>query len=142
VVEDNEITQLGDFAKVGIAVWTSAEYLSIRHNVIISDSKVLNFEAHRWEGEIRDNHFLREGNSAWWVFTEDYYPLVVPFTINLEHNYWGTTDTALLDEWIYDGNDNEDVDLYVDYLPLADGPVRTESTTWGAVKSLFRDATR
>jgi hypothetical protein len=30
------------------------------------------------------------------------------------------------------------VTLFVDFLPIADGPVQTERTTWGAVKSLFR----
>ena len=88
------------------------------------------------DGDVLQNHFLREGDTAWWVVPVDYWPLPQPRIINLENNYWGTTDTALLDQWIYDGNDNEDVDIFIDYLPLADGPVQTESTTWGAVKSL------
>jgi hypothetical protein len=138
VVEDNTITQIGDFASVGIMVAYTADSLTMRRNIVVSDTWVLNIFARIQSGEIRDNHFIREEENSWWVFTEDYFPLPEPLIINLEHNYWGTTDTALLDQWIYDGNDNEDVDLFVDYLPLADGPVQTESTTWGAVKSLFR----
>ena len=142
MVEDNEITQLGEFGGVGIAVWYFAQSVTMRRNIVISDRKVLDIDALIVNSDIRDNHFLREGDTAWWVWMVDYYPLPEPRIIDLENNYWGTTDTALLDQWILDGNDNENVDIFIDYLPLADGPVQTESTTWGAVKSLFRDATR
>ncbi len=110
----------------------------MRNNIVISNGYVLWFDARVRAGEISQNHFLRASDTAWWVSTGDYYPLTEPRIINLENNYWGTTDTALIDQWIYDGNDNENVDVFIDYLPLADGPVQTESTTWGAVKTLFR----
>ena len=142
VIEDNEITQLGEFGGWGIGVLYYAEGLTMRRNVFISDTVVLNIEALIVNSNIRDNHFLREGDSAWWVWIRDYYPLPEPRIIDLENNYWGTTDTTLLDQWVLDGNDNEDIDIFIDYLPLADGPVQTESTTWGAVKSLFRGAAR
>jgi hypothetical protein len=52
---------------------------------------------------------------------------------HLENNYWGINDVdainALIESCPY---------MQVDIEPLADGPVQTESTTWGAVKSLFR----
>jgi len=139
VIEDCTITQIGDSTISGIEVNYHADSLTMRRNVIVSDSYVLYMNVHRIDGgEIRDNHFLREGDDAWWIRTSTYYPLPEPHTIDLGNNYWGTTDTDLLDQWIYDGNDDEDVDVYIDYLPLADGPVRTESVTWGAVKSLYR----
>jgi hypothetical protein len=138
VVEDNEVTQIGEFGGVGVAIWYYAQSVTMRRNIVISDRKVLDIDALIVNSDIRDNHFLREGDSAWWVWMVDYYPLPEPRIIDLEHNYWGTTDTALLDQWILDGNDNEDTDIFIDYLPLADGPVQTERTTWGAVKSLFR----
>jgi hypothetical protein len=57
---------------------------------------------------------------------------------DLTGNYWGTTDTSQIDQWIWDGHDNAAVHSVVNYMPILDGPVQTESTTWGAVKSLFR----
>jgi parallel beta-helix repeat protein len=135
VVEDNTVSGL-DFA--GIGVLYTAESLTMRQNVVSSNTWVLYFNAQVGAGDVSNNHFFRVGDTAYWVFVEDYYPLTIPRTVNLENNYWGTTDTALLDQWIYDGNDNEDVDIYVDYRPMLDGPVPTESTTWGAVKSMFQ----
>ncbi len=138
VIEDNEITQLGDSAGAGIGVWYTAQNITMHQNVVVSDTWVLNIDANVISGEISDNHFLREGDQAWWVWTADYYPITIPRIINLENNYWGTTDTALLDQWIFDGNDDDDVDIYIDYLPLADGPIPTEPTTWSTVKAQFR----
>ncbi len=139
VLEDNDIEVIQDSPiQVGVVVGTSAENLIMRNNVVISNGYVLWFDARVRAGDISQNHFLRASETAWWVSTGDYYPLTEPRIINLENNYWGTTDTALIDQWIYDGNDNENVDVFIDYLPLADGPVQTESTTWGAVKTLFR----
>jgi len=139
-VEDNYITSFDPTYErhYGITVWTDILSLTMRNNIVISDYCVLQFTAEVPAGDVSQNHFLREGDTAWWVRTSTYWPLPEPRIINLENNYWGTTDTALLDQWIYDGNDNENVDIFIDYLPLADGPVLTESTTWGAVKSLFR----
>ena len=110
----------------------------MRQNVVSSNTWVLYFNARVASGEVSDNHFLRVGDTAYWVWVEDYFPVTNPYTINLENNYWGTTDTALLDRWIYDGYDDEDVHVWIDYQPMLDAPVQTQSATWGAVKSLFR----
>jgi len=58
--------------------------------------------------------------------------------MDFTNNYWGTTDPEYISQWIYDGNDDSDVGMFVVFEPMADGPVQTESTTWGAVKALFR----
>jgi hypothetical protein len=140
VVEDNEISAMDMVGERhdGIDITGHISSLTMRNNIVISDYNVLWMDARITAGEISGNHFLRGDDDTWWVHTPTIYPLTDPRNINLENNYWGTTDTALLDQWIYDGNDNEEVDIFIDYLPLADGPVQTESTTWGALKSLFR----
>jgi hypothetical protein len=140
IVEDNYIASFGptNESHYGVAVWTDVQSLIMHNNIVISDYCVLIFTAEVLAGDVSQNHFLRESSTSWWINTSTYWPLPNPRIINLENNYWGTTDAALLDQWIYDGNDDEDVDIFIDYLPLADGPVQTESTTWGAVKSLFR----
>ncbi len=86
------------------------------------------------------NHFSR-GEGAWFVKTNTYYPYG-PVTVDMSGNWWGTTDLEELAEWTYDGNDNSNVWIFINYLPLADEPVSTESTTLGGLKALFRDATR
>jgi hypothetical protein len=139
ILEDNFVTAFDQThaRHYGVTVWTDIQSLTMRNNVVISNYCVLLFTAEVLDGDVSQNHFLRETDTTWWVRTSTYWPLPNPRIIKLENNYWGTTDTALLGQWIYDGNDNPDVDIFMDYLPLADGPVQTESTTWGAVKALF-----
>lgn len=69
-----------------------------------------------------------------------------PYDLDLTGNYWGTTDPVQIASWIDDYGDHDPMALgwYVSvrYTPFADQPMQTQQKTWGAVKSLFRDATR
>ena len=57
---------------------------------------------------------------------------------DFEWNYWGTTDTDQIDEWILDENDEDKPGFgLVDYLPLAESPLSSESTSFGELKSRF-----
>jgi uncharacterized repeat protein (TIGR02543 family) len=38
--------------------------------------------------------------------------------IDLSNNYWGTTDTQLIDNFIIDRNDSLSINYYVNYLPI------------------------
>lgn len=42
--------------------------------------------------------------------------------MNATENYWGTLDTDIIDQNIYDGNDNIRVKNYIDYLPILTAP--------------------
>ncbi len=87
---------------------------------------------------IHHNYFLRNDEvDGRFVRTTGYYP-GGPWYMDFTNNYWGTTDPEYISQWIYDGNDDSDVGMFVVFEPMADGPVQTESTTWGAVKALFR----
>jgi len=57
---------------------------------------------------------------------------------DLTANYWGTTDPEAIAELIWDGNDDPSLMTTVDFLPLADGPVAEEPTSWGDLKAMFR----
>ena len=57
-------------------------------------------------------------------------------------NYWGTDDLAQISAWIWDGYDDPAIHGFVDFEPIADGPVSTELGTWGGVKALYREGGR
>jgi len=42
--------------------------------------------------------------------------------MNAIENYWGTLDTDIIDEKIYDKNDNIRVKNYINYLPILNVP--------------------
>ena len=84
----------------------------------------------------RNNHILR-APGGWFARTTPHYPWG-PYEIDVRENYWGTTDLDEIAEWIYDGHDDDDVELFFVYEPIADGPVATEDRTWSEVKSLYR----
>ena len=56
---------------------------------------------------------------------------------DLSGNYWGTTDTAQMDEWIYDRNDRDTYWAIVDYMPMADQPIPTDASSVGRLKASF-----
>lgn len=87
---------------------------------------------------VRNNHFLRdEANDGYFVRCLTYYPHAMDL-VNLGNNYWGTTDIEEIQTWIFDGHDSDRVNLYITFLPLADGPVSTEATTLDGLKAMFR----
>jgi hypothetical protein len=90
---------------------------------------------------IHGNHLLNGGShTVRAVWYNDGNP---PLTIDLSGNYWGTDDPDQIDAWIDDYNDYDPRDnwfswVVVDYDPFSSVEMQTESTTWGAVKSMFR----
>ncbi len=59
-------------------------------------------------------------------------------TLDLTGNYWGTADAAAIAASIWDGNDETAIQCTMQFVPFADGPVPTESTSWGNLKALLR----
>ena len=58
--------------------------------------------------------------------------------IDLSDNYWGTTSTDSISEWIWDGNDDSAIHAFVNYEPFSDHPHPTEKKSLGEVKALYR----
>lgn len=83
---------------------------------------------HIFQGEEETDLFVRTNND--WSYWEEH--------LDFSNNYWGTTDPEEISQGIFDGYDSEDVTMYVDFLPLADGPVSTESKSFDGVKALYR----
>lgn len=88
--------------------------------------------------EVHNNHIFRnESDEGHFVITNDdwnYWELHWDFT----NNYWGTTDPDEVSQWIIDGYDSDEVTMYVDFLPMAGGPVSTESISLDGLKAMFR----
>lgn len=88
--------------------------------------------------DVTGNHFFRdEANGGFYINADtlwNFYETHFDFS----GNYWGTTDLDEVSQWIFDGHDSEDTTIFIDYLPMADGPVTTESATLGRIKAMFR----
>jgi hypothetical protein len=42
--------------------------------------------------------------------------------MDASQNYWGTSDTLIIDSMIHDNNDNESCNSFINYLPILDAP--------------------
>ena len=73
----------------------------------------------------------------WAVWTSGYSGTDT-MVLDLRNNYWGTTSAEQVSGWILDYNDDHDLHSQVLYLPMASGPLPTESTTLGGLKAMFR----
>ena len=61
-----------------------------------------------------------------------------PFELDFTNNYWGTTDTAQIDAWIWDDADSHrTIDPVVRYLPLRERSIPTARTSISRLKGLF-----
>ncbi len=86
-----------------------------------------------------DNHILRSG--AHYIKLGAYVNPPAD-TLDFTGNYWGTTEADTIAEWIWDGNDNPEINGIVDFEPFSPIPVSSEKKSMGDIKRMFRDATR
>ncbi len=141
VVENNVFQSnvgINGFTGAGIST-EGGDSLNVTGNLFSGNDLCFNVRSHCDNLQIHNNHFLRRDHST------SYYIRTNPnwewfdWYLNFENNYWGTTDEEEISQFILDGNDPEHGGtMFVDFLPLADGPVSTESTTLDALKALYR----
>ena len=86
------------------------------------------------EYDFHGNHILNGGGDT--IRAEGSGP--TPAVHDFSNNYWGTVDTAQLDAWILDSNDDPVSDTTINYLPLADAPIGNEPSSFGSIKSRYR----
>jgi Right handed beta helix region len=58
--------------------------------------------------------------------------------VDLTGNFWGTTDSAEIAAWIWDGNDDPIFQAVVQYEPFSAVPLPSESKTMSDIKNMFR----
>lgn len=113
------------------------ENLTMHDNIISNCNKCIFVGQANGQELIFNNHFFRKPGDGYFVKCLSYWPYG-PDYVNLGNNYWGTTNTDEIDQWIFDGNDDPLVEMFINYMPLADGPVSTEKKTLDGVKALYR----
>ena len=115
------------------------EPVTITGNIFQTDGIVVRCLSGRQNGSatIRGNHFLRTGDD-YWIYCPST-PGEVGIPVDFSLNYWGTTDIEEIAAGIWDCEDADDAWNCVTFLPIADGPVRTEPHSWSSVKAMFED---
>lgn len=105
-------------------------------NTFISDGTIMRLNFQGFAMDSRDNHFIRSGPDAWYVWPgqpNNYDQIRV---IDFSNNWWGTDDPDEVAAWIFDVNDDPQQRFEIVYLPM-NGTVATEARSWSAVKGLF-----
>lgn len=117
----------------------------IRDNVIATRTGGCLFVIYAGEPiEFHRNHLLRCGLDGgpdlggYFARTIDEW-YQAPVYADFSGNYWGTTDLDEIANYIVDGHDLEGVELYLDYEPIAGGPVPIRGRSWSQVKALFEE---
>ena len=128
----------------GMYLTTSAA-VTVRDNIIATRTGSCLFVNALGERlDFRNNHLLRRGIDGgpdlggFFAKTVDWYT-GSPGYVDLSGNYWGTTDLGEIEEYIIDGHDLDQVNIFIEFEPIADSPVSTRSRSWNEVRELFRD---
>jgi hypothetical protein len=120
-------------ASTGIATFSGAVVTGT--NVVLKDTRIEGLLACcNASVTLTNSHFLpAQGYAVRCVST-----WASASTLNLTGNYWGTADEAAISTSIWDAVDQASINCTVQFAPFANGPVPTETTSWGDLKSLWR----
>jgi hypothetical protein len=131
-----EYNWLGPGAQAGVTSYGS--YLTARHNYFGGAALItvfLDYIVYADQVLLTHNDLLNGGDLSVKVSGGG---ISAPFELDLTNNYWGTTDTAQIDEWIWDDADSHrTVDPIVRYLPLRERSIPNASTSMSRLKALF-----
>jgi len=114
-----------------------ADNAFISQNVITTETGTCLFLPYPCDGMVFEGNDLYRGDGNF-AKTNEYWPFDPPTYFHVENNYWGTTDAEEISEHILDGNNMENVNMFVVFEPFEDGPVPTEQKTWSELKSMYR----
>lgn len=119
---------------------SGSDNVTVQNNIVSSNVSCITISGtlNSYEGLRFNNNHLFRGPNAYFVKISQYVASPQPNHIDLRYNYFGTTDLEEINRWIQDANDFPTMNLFVDFLPLADGPVGTEKITLDGVKAMYR----
>lgn len=90
-----------------------------------------------------NNDIYRETLGPQFFLKAYYYSNPSDAYIDVRNNHWGLSSSeSQLALRIWDGSDDPDLKIFVDYIPFSTEPLETKNETIGGFKSMFRDATR
>jgi hypothetical protein len=140
VVEGNHVSIIGQqFPARAFSILGSGGELVLRDNVFVSDSIAMSIATPIFTPlTCRGNHFLQHNGQGWLAYAWTTYS-GDPVHLDVTENWWGTDDVDYIAEHIWDGNDDPNIQIFFDYVPIAGGPVPVQQQTWTEVKGLFRD---
>jgi len=117
----------------GFAVWVGGGTVEIMDNVLHNgaDGTVVLFGSS--DTVARNNHILSGSGPS--VHLQFYG--ATGYTVDFRNNWWGTTDSTQIAEWILDANDEPGRGEVVDFWPVLDAPVPVEPVSIGSLKSKF-----
>lgn len=87
------------------------------------------------EFDLHNNQILPGGSFS--VLLGDYPGAGSPAVLDFSENYWGTSDPDSVASLIWDGNDDPAIHAVVDFEPLLNAPIATESKSMSQLKALF-----
>jgi len=114
-----------------------AEQATISNNLISTETGTCLYLPYPCNGMVFEGNDLYRGQGNF-AKTNDYWPYTPNTYFNLENNYWGTTDAVEIQSHILDGNNMENVNMFVLFEPFAGGSVPVEQKSLSQVKKLFR----
>ncbi len=127
---------------VALFLWPRAAYDVVCAGNIFRSNQVCVYAPYpRERVSFHGNHILPIGDGlAVRCYFDWDVPLDLPAVLHWDftQNYWGTTDAAQVAELILDYVDEPQYEVAVDFQPMADGPIPTESSTWSQLKALWR----
>ncbi len=84
------------------------------------------------------NNDIQAGVGATRIVSTLGYPDGTSATLDFGNNYWfDNSNAAALDSLIYDGNDDPNIHVIVNYEPIRTSSVPTEKESLGELKALF-----
>jgi len=127
---DNQLH--GNFASIYVNAWS---VVTGSGNVFTGGDVVGTiFISSQSQVTLNNNHILKSGDYAAKI-GQYFYEIV---TNDLTGNYWGTTDTDLIAEWIWDYSDDPVTRAYIHFSPIADGPLPTDNLSLDGLKAMYR----
>ena len=105
------------------------------------------FEPEYWHFELYsygsllayNNDIYRPTLSLNFLLKTFYYDNKSDAYIDVRNNHWGNDSAEhVLERLIWDGNDDPDLKIFVDYMPFSTESLETEKKSMGGFKSMFR----
>lgn len=140
IVDSSQDIQISDVEVMGHSygglVLSSVTNLEITNSLFQAGGATLKYEFPCPGLVFHGNHILPSDDG---ISVRTYSNYSGPaWSVDLTDNFWGTDDSEQVAEWIIDGNDDPSIHIFIDYLPMAGGPMGTDRTTLDGLKALYR----